>query len=143
MFKNFDITHYLVQHPVRIGPDANLLEAVDLFVSYRISGLCVVDDDNRLLGVLSELDCLRGILSSTYHDSGVGSVAEFMTAVRDVQTAKATENIVDIASEMLATKHRRWPVLDDDGVLVGQITVRQILRALKEFSRTQDQTESG
>lgn len=143
MFKNIDLVHYVVQHPVKVHPDANLFEAVNLLTTHRVSGLCVVDEDNRLLGVLSEIDCLRGMLSSTYHDSRVGTVSECMTPLRNVQTVKMTDSIVDIASDMLAKKIRRRPVLDDDGVLIGQITIRQILRALKKFAQVQDQGDSA
>lgn len=140
MLGTIDLTHYMVQHPVRIRADANLLEAIDLILTHRISGLCVVDDDNRLLGVLSELDCLRGVLSATYNDTGVGTVADFMVA-ENLRTAKVTDNIVDLASDMLAQKIRRRPVIDADGMLVGQITIRQILRAVKEFARSSERSD--
>jgi len=142
MLKNIDLSRYVVQHPIKIRPDANLFDAVDLIVTHRISGLCVVDADDRLIGVLSEMDCLRGVVSATYNDSGVGSVAEFMTT-RNLHVAKLSDNIVDIATEMLARKIRRQPVIDDDGRLIGQITIRQILRAVKAFAWSQERGASA
>ena len=99
--------------------------------AYRVSGVCVVDDGGYLVGILSELDCLKAILSSVYNKSPVGKVGEFMT--KEVITVKATDNIVDVASDMLKFKHRRRPVISDDGLLIGQVTCRQILNAVKDF----------
>ena len=138
--KNIDLMHYVVQHPVRVHPEASLFDAIHLILVHKVSGLCVVDDANRLLGVLSEMDCLRGVLGATYNDTGIGTVADFMTR-HNLHTAKVTDNIVDIASDMLAHKIRRRPVVDEDGMLLGQITIRQILRAVKEFSRPHQRSE--
>jgi CBS domain-containing protein len=106
----------------------------------KISGLCVVDERNKLIGVLSETDCLRGVLSATYNDSGIGSVGDFMTS-QHLHTASPDDHIVDIAADMLTHKIRRRPVIASDGTLLGQITIRQILRAVKEFSSPEDRTE--
>ena len=120
--------------------DASLLEAIHLILVNKISGLCVVDAHNRLLGVLSETDCLRGVLSATYNDAGIGTVGEFMTT-QGLHTAGPQDQIVDIAADMLKQKIRRRPVVDEDGKLLGQITIRQILRAVKEFSAPADRSE--
>jgi len=133
MLRKFDLEHYMLKHPVCVHPDANLFEAIHLILVNRISGLCVVDDSGRLVGVLSELDCLRGVLSATYNQTAIGTVRDMMSA-SDMQVAHSGDAIVDIAEDMLRHKRRRRPVVDQDGRLVGQITIRQILRAVKEFS---------
>ena len=51
----------------------------------------------------------------------------------DVVSVSLHENIVDVAQDMLAHKHRRRPVIDEDGTLLGQVTCRQLLRAVKDF----------
>lgn len=140
MLKNVELGHYMVQHPVKIHPDASLFEAIHLILVHRVSGICVVDEHNRLIGVLSEMDCLRGVLSATYNDTAIGTVRDVMTA-GELNTASPTDPIVDIAQDMLAQKRRRRPVVDADGRLLGQITIRQILRAVKEFSSPPDAAE--
>jgi len=68
--------------------------------------LCVVDEHDILIGVLSEMDCLRAILSSVYNESpAVGEVSEFMT--REVISVSLHDSIVDVANDMLKHKHRR------------------------------------
>jgi CBS domain-containing protein len=122
----------MLTNPVRVNADANLFEAIELITDHKISGLCVVDDDNMLVGILSELDCLRAILSATYNEGGVGRVSEYMTR-DDLVLANANDNIVELAQDMLRHKHRRRPVLED-GKLVGQVTCRQLLIAVKNFN---------
>ena len=140
MLREVELRHYMVQNPVKVGADASLLEAIHLILVNKISGLCVVDADNRLLGVLSETDCLRGVLSATYNDAGIGTVGEFMTT-QGLQTTRPQDDIVDVAADMLKHKIRRRPVVDGEGRLLGQITIRQILRAVKEFSAPADRSE--
>jgi CBS domain-containing protein len=140
MLKNLDLQHYLLKNPVCVHPDASLFDAIHLILVNRISGLCVVDDEGRLVGLLSELDCLRGVLGATYNDSAIGSVRDVM-ATEGIQTAKLGDAIVDVAEDMLRNKRRRRPVVDRDGRLIGQISIRQILRAVKEFSAPADRSE--
>ena len=140
MLKNIDLQNYMLKNPARVHPDDSLFEAIHLLLVNRISGVCVVDDNGKLVGLLSELDCLRGVLSATYNDTAVGSVREFMASA-DIQTARLGDDIVGIAQDMLEHKRRRRPVVDQDGRLLGQISIRQILRAVKEFSSPVDHTE--
>ncbi|MBP6052544.1 MAG: CBS domain-containing protein [Pseudomonadales bacterium] len=140
MLKDIELKRYMVQSPVKVQADANLVDAIHLILVNKISGLCVVDENNTLIGVLSETDCLRGVLSATYNDSGIGTVGEFMTS-QNLHTASPTDQIIDVAADMLEKKIRRRPVISNDGKLVGQITIRQILRAVKEFSSPVDRTE--
>lgn len=136
MLRNVDLKHYMIPHPAKVLADDNLVSAMDVIMDRQISGVCVVDDRDRLVGILSELDCLRGILSATYNGTSVGKVKEFMTT-DDLITAGPNDAIVDVAQDMLSKKIRRRPVIDDEGRLLGQITIRQILRAVKGFQARQ------
>ncbi len=131
MLRSVEMKDYMQTDPVKVKADAQLYEAIDLLLLYKVSGICVVDDGGYLVGVLSELDCLRAILSSVYNKNPVGTVGEFMT--KEVISVKTTDNIVDVASDMMKHKHRRRPVIQDDGLLIGQVTCRQLLGAVKEF----------
>ncbi|MGK0500907.1 MAG: CBS domain-containing protein [Oceanicoccus sp.] len=133
MLKSVDLQDYMLHNPIKVKEDDNLLDAIDAIVAHKISGLCVVNDRGELIGVLSELDCLRAVLSSTYNESGIGRVKEAMYC-GEITVAKPGEDIVDVAQDMLNCSHRRRPVVKD-GRLVGQITCRQILSAIKDFYR--------
>ena len=133
MLHSVDIRDYMLTNPVKVNQEANLLDAMEAIIEHRISGLLVVDDEGQLVGVLSELDCLRGVLSATYNESGVGPVKEYMTSDNMV-IASPKEDIIDIARDMLLKNHRRRPVVED-GKLIGQITCRQLLAAVSKFKR--------
>lgn len=133
MLNSVDLQDYMIHNPVTVQPETNLMEAMKLILNHKISGLCVVDKDDKLVGVLSEVDCLRGVLSATYNKDGIGAVAEYMTT-GDLEVADLKWDIVHIASAMLRSSKRRMPVVDN-GRLVGQVTIRQILQAVDTFSK--------
>ncbi|MDP5063839.1 MAG: CBS domain-containing protein [Haliea sp.] len=122
------------RQPLTIRPDASLAEAVKLITEHGLTGLTVTDEAGTVKGVLSELDCLRGILGSIYNDGDPEHtrVSEVMTSV--VNACSIDDNIVEVAQSMLETRQRRRPVVQD-GVLVGQVSSRNILWALMEHSR--------
>lgn len=122
---------HMLKNPVSISPNASLVDAVQVILRHKISGLCVVDENLKLLGVLSELDCLRGYLGATYNQTKVGKVCDYMTT--EVDVVHSNENIINVANEMLAKHQRRRPVVED-GKLIGQITCRQLLSVVEEFS---------
>lgn len=115
--------------PVCIGPDANIYEAAHAILTNKVSGVTVVDASGNMVGVLSELDCLRAIVTSVYNgaDPGAGLVRDSMSA--NVETHSPDEDILSVAKSMVAHKRRRRPVVRD-GVMIGQLTCRQILRAV-------------
>lgn len=136
MLQSIDLRDYMIHKPVTVTPDANLMEAMELILAHKISGLCVIDDSKNLVGILSEVDCLRGVLSATYNKDAIGSVGEYMTS-DDLDVVGLGWDIVDIATRMLDRNKRRMPVVEN-GKLIGQVTIRQILQAVSSFSGKAD-----
>jgi CBS domain-containing protein len=133
MLRSVDLSDYMLHDPVKISADQDLSIAINLIIDNKVSGICVVDDQDRLLGVLSEMDCLKAILVSTYNEYGdVGKVGEYMSV--DVDYCDLHADLVDVADDMLKKGHRRRPVLEH-GKLVGQITCRKLLRVVSEFNQ--------
>jgi CBS domain-containing protein len=131
----------MLRRPVVVKPDDDIFKAIHEILVNRISGVTVVDDDQHPVGVLSELDCLRAILWATYHEEEIGThpVKEHMSS--GVETVGPDEDIIDVAQSMLDHKRRRRPVVDRHGRMVGQVTCRQLLRAIKEFDVPPDPRE--
>jgi CBS domain-containing protein len=129
MSKSTHVSHYMLKNPIRVKPSENILRAMQIIVDNRISGLCVVDEEENLVGVLSEMDCLQAAIDEAYNDKTPGRVEEYMTR-EPLIVSHAEDDIVDTARNMLAENKRRRPVVSD-GKLVGQITARQILRGVK------------
>jgi len=133
MLKSVSLDTYMVKPPIKIKSRATILEAVKLILEHSVSGLCVVDEENKLVGMLSELDCLKAIIGLEKDEalSNPRFVYEAMTP--DVVVNKPDDDIISVATSMLSERHRRRPVIDHE-VLIGQITCRQILGAIKGFS---------
>ena len=132
MLRSVELKDYMLTHPVSVNVDSDMGEAIRLIIDNKISGLCVVDDHTHLVGILSELDCLRAMLSATYNEGSIGMVREYM-ASENLVVANPHEDITDVAQDMLRKNKRRRPVVED-GKLVGQITCRQLLSAVKNFT---------
>ena len=131
MLTSVNLRDYMLPNPVKVRADDNVLDAMQVIIDNKISGVCVVDDEANLVGILSELDCLRAVLGAVYNNSGIGNVSDHM-ATDNLVVAHPNEDIVDVAQDMLLKNKRRRPVVED-GKLIGQITCRQLLSAVKKF----------
>ncbi len=131
MLQSVNLRDYMLTNPVKVRAEDNILDAMQVIIDNKISGVCVVDDEQNLVGILSELDCLRAVLGAIYNNSGIGKVREYM-ASDNLVVAHPNEDIVDVAQDMLLKNKRRRPVVED-GKLIGQITCRQLLAAVKTF----------
>ena len=133
MLQSVSLRDYIITNPVKVRPDDNVLEAMRSIIDNKISGVCVVDAEDNLVGILSEMDCLRAVLGASYNNTGIGRVEEHMTK-ENLLVAHPDENILDAAQDMLRKGNRRRPVLEN-GRLLGQITCRQLLSAVKKFQK--------
>ena len=135
MLQSVSLRDYMLSHPATVRSDATLHEAMAVIIDNRISGLCVIDEADNLVGILSELDCLRAILGAVYNNTSIGPVKDYM-ASDNLIVAHPDEDIVDVAQDMLMNNKRRRPVVEN-GRLIGQITCRQLLKAVQEFDKHQ------
>ena len=126
------IKDYMVSQPVTVLQSATIAEAARSIIEEKVSGVVVVNEAGVVVGMLSELDCLRNLLSEAYNGQAIGGEAVALAMTTPVTTCAADADIISIAESMLATKQRRRPVVDQ-GKLLGQITCRQLLGALLDF----------
>lgn len=125
------VKDYMTRTLITFKPETDVLKAAHTLVTQRIAGAPVVDDAGNLIGMLSEFDCLKVALEAGYHEQWGGPVSDYMTT--ETRTVSAHMNIIDLAQEFERHGFRRFPVLDDNR-LVGQISRRDVLRALLEIS---------
>ena len=120
---------------ITFSPDQLVSEAIDIILEKKISGAPVLDKTGRLVGMLSEKDCLRLIIDKAYHNmpNENKKVSDYMT--REVRTVAAELDIVTVANRFLVSPVRRLPVVEDD-VLIGQISRRDVLKAAREIEAT-------
>lgn len=125
------VRDYMAGQLTTFKPDMDVLDAIHELVQKRIAGAPVVNDQGDLIGMLSELDCLKVALNAGYYGDWGGPVGDYMTP--DVETVDADMNIIDLAQKFLDSGFRRFPVLRNNR-LVGQISRRDVLRALSQLA---------
>ncbi|OEK04378.1 CBS domain-containing protein [Roseivirga misakiensis] len=127
------VTDYMTSDVITFSPDQSIADAMDTFLELRISGAPVVDHNGKILGILSEIDCLKILVDEAYHNLPHGriNVSNYMSA--GVSTVPITADVLDVASKFLRTHFRRFPVVDVNGKLVGQVSRRDILKATRDM----------
>ena len=110
-------------------------EVTRTLMDKSISGGPVIDDTGNLIGMISEGDCLKQMVRGKYMNSihDHGTVGDLMT--KTVHTVAPDENVLDVAGKFLDLKVRRFPVLDN-GKLVGQVSQRDVMRALDKLQHS-------
>ena len=111
----------LIQTPVTLGPDRPIGEARRLMTRYGISGVPVVEDGGRLLGIITNRDLL-------FETDPRRVVRDVMTAEDDMVTAPAGTTLEQAERLMGEHKIEKLPIVDEDHRLQGLITVRDILK---------------
>ena len=130
--KSVKVRDYMTTRLVTFEEKTNVLEAMNVLLTNKISGAPVVDQDGNMVGILSEVDLMQVVVQDSYYDESQGIVSDYMRA--DVDTINADMDIYTLAEKFLKEHRRRYPVVASDGRLVGQISRRDVLRAAKDFT---------
>lgn len=108
----------MIIDPVIIKKNQTLQDAEDIMASYRISGVPVVDDDNKLLGILTNRD-MRFTKDFT-------QLVELKMTNMPLITGKVGTTLDEAADIMHSSKIEKLPIIDDNGYLKGLITIKDI-----------------
>ena len=116
----------MTERVVTIRPTASVRSAIERLLSEQISGLPVVDENDRLIGIVTEFALL-----ATAYDANVtkDQVGKHMTT--DVLTVDIDDPIRKIADLFIVHRVRRVPVMDK-GRIAGLISRRDVLKAVHE-----------
>jgi IMP dehydrogenase len=123
----------MVSDPVTVGPDATLAELDALCSRYRVSGLPVVEEGDRLVGIITNRD-LRFVARADFESLRVRDV---MT-VQPLITGPVGINRKDAAALLAKHKVEKLPLVDDAGRLAGLITVKDFVKSEQYPSATKD-----
>lgn len=118
------VRQIMTDRVVTITPQDSVRDAIELLLARRISGLPVVDDAGRLVGVLTEFALLAIAYDQRMLDD---TVAQHMTT--DVLTVEADDPVSKAADLFIVHRVRRAPVLQR-GRLVGLVARRDVLESL-------------
>jgi len=110
----------MILDPITLGPGATLREAMALMSEFSISGVPIVENGGRLVGILTN----RDLVFETKLDR---PVREVMTAQGLVTAPKGT-SLEEAESILHRNKIEKLPVVDADGMLCGLITVKDIFK---------------
>jgi IMP dehydrogenase len=120
----------MIVEPVTLGPDDILADAHAVMERYHISGVPITDEQNKLVGILTNRD-LR------FEGSLQQPIREYMTSENLITAPVGTT--LDEAREILHKyKVEKLPVVDDHGYLKGLITVKDIQKRIQYPNATKD-----
>jgi CBS domain-containing protein len=106
---------------VTINQDADLYDAIRMMADGNITGLPVLDDAERLVGIVTEKDLLNHLLETNSTD---GKVRDCMTL--DVVTSDLHDNLLDVMRTLVENGFRRVPVVSE-GRMLGIVSRRDII----------------
>jgi len=116
------------RHVATLRPETDILDAVGFLLDRKVTGAPVVDKAGKLVGILTEKDCLRLIAEGIDGDLPRGTVQSIMTP--NPETIPPDMDVYYVAGLFLKRPFRRFLVVED-GKLVGAITRFDILRVIR------------
>ncbi len=126
----FKVRDFMVRPVVTTTPETPIFDAIRLLASRNLSGLPVVDDQLRLVGLLSEKDVLH--LLNEHEDSLEMTVQDLMTA--NPVSFETTDSLIDLCDCLVQNSFRRVPITED-GRLVGVVSRSDVIQAILKIKR--------
>jgi len=121
----------MIADPVTLSKDHTLAEAKELMANYKISGLPVVDENNYLIGIITNRDV-------KYQENLDIKVEEIMTKENLITSDKNT-NLEKAKEILLKNRIEKLPIVDKKNKLVGLITIKDIDNQLEYPNANKDQ----
>ena len=128
------VTEYMTKELITFTPQEPIRKVVQSLLANRISGAPVINEEGKVVGLIDDKDCLNVLIGQAYYNnpSNQNTVSHYMSDV--MKSVSVDDNIVDIANIFLHSKYKRLLVIDHNGKLAGQISRRDILRAIKDIN---------
>ncbi|WP_126937121.1 CBS domain-containing protein [Veillonella sp. CHU740] len=141
------------KYPITVGKEEQLTEVAKLMVKHNLTAISVVDDNNKLIGIISEGDLLYkkvrphaphyiNILGANIYYGGIGEYdAQFKklmaTKVEEIMTTEVITAYADAEVEVtvgaMVEKHlKNLPIVDDAYHLVGMVSRHDIMKLIAE-----------
>ena len=120
---------FMARTEITLPPDVSIHTATKLLLKHQLFGAPVVDSDGHLVGMLTDRECFSALADAAMDGLPEGSVQDYMTG--DVETVNQTASLFDIVARFRQSAYRKFPVVDDQGRVVGQVSRRDTLLALE------------
>ncbi len=121
----------MIADPVTLSKDHTLKEAKDLMSRFKISGLPVVDEENKLIGIITNRDV-------KYQENLDMKVEDLMTKDNLITSDKST-TLEGAKQILLENRIEKLPIVDNTNKLVGLITIKDIDNQLEYPNANKDQ----
>ena len=120
--------------------DATAERAIQLMLDRHVGAVAVVDENQRVAGIFTERDVLSR-LSLSDRDPRTTPVREVMTTPVEMATRATTPG--EALATMVDRHYRHLPIVEDDGHLLGMLSIRNLLQArIDMLTRQLDQARS-
>ncbi len=108
----------MISTPITVKPNVPLKKALSLMKDYGISGLCVVDEKDKLVGILTHRDVM-------FETDITKKVSELMTS-KDLKTAPVGTSVEQAIEVFQKYKIEKLPIIDTEGKICGLMTVKDV-----------------
>jgi len=122
-------------------PEQRVYEVVQILLKRRISGMPVIDDDRRVIGIISEKDCITALMRAVHDRMPPSLVRDVMST--DVTTIHDQMHLMTIAHIFLTKPVRRLPVVNESGQLLGQVSRRDLLSGATQIFQQSPSRETA
>ncbi|MCF2948896.1 CBS domain-containing protein [Paraglaciecola aquimarina] len=126
--ESLKVNDHMNLRPVTFTSNMSVAEAVEHLLQAKQSGGPVIDHKRKVIGFLSEQDCIVCMIESSYYREQVAQVKDIMQT--QVMSIKPYTSIIELAQRMMVEKPKVYPVVDDDGYLLGTINRSALLHAI-------------
>lgn len=121
----------LKKNVVAFGPDFTILDAIKSFNKYNLSTAPVVNDQNVVVGYISENDCIKCLSNNLFYDDLDCSSIDLIMS-KQVEVAQLDWDIFKLENFFVFKHIKSAPVVDSENHLVGVVTRRDILLELEK-----------
>ena len=128
------VKKYMATQLITFKPDSDISDVVNILLDKKITGAPVLNDHKEVVGIIDDKTCLKLLVGSEYYNSPTSNqpVSNYMDNV--MKTVNEDTSISEAANIFLETKYKRLVVVNQDGKLVGQISRRDVLRAVRDLN---------
>ena len=122
----------IMSEPVfTLSPETKLKDALETIKEHRFRHVPVVDDNQQILGIVSDRDLLRHFVDNK--EDGASKISSIMN--KEVITANPETDIRKIAKTMFENRIGSMPITDEEGSVVGILTRSDILHTVTTYSK--------
>ena len=130
------VTQYMVsaRDLITFRADTPISEVIDGLLNNRITGAPILNGAGEVVGLIDDKDCLNMLVRAAYYNqpSAGDTASTYMSNV--MKSITEDNSILDAANLFLTTPYKRLLITDSSGKLVGQISRRDILTAIRDMN---------